>query len=58
MLVGVDDSDEYCERSDPTISSVRRDVEAGGEEAARLLAALMARTVGDRLPRFLAMILM
>ena len=42
-LVGVDDSDEYCERSDPTISSVRCDVEAGGEEAARLLAELMAR---------------
>ncbi len=41
-LVGVDDSEEYCERSDPTISSVRRDIEAGGEEAARLLAELMA----------------
>ena len=42
-LVGVDDSEEYCERIYPTISSVRGDVEAGGEEAARLLAELMAR---------------
>lgn len=40
-LVGVDDSAEYCERSNPTISSVALDIEAGGETAARLLAERM-----------------
>ena len=41
-VVGVDDTAEYCERSDPTISSIRVDIERGGREGAALLAALAA----------------
>ena len=40
-LVGVDDSEEYCERGQPTITSVRRDIEGGGAAAAELLASMM-----------------
>ena len=40
-LVGVDDSDSYCERGEPTLTSVRLDIEQGGRATADLLAALM-----------------
>ena len=40
-LVGVDDSEEYCECGQPTITSVRHDVEGGGAAAAELLASMM-----------------
>ena len=40
-LVGVDDSDSYCERGEPTLTSVRLDIEQGGRATAGLLATLM-----------------
>ncbi|MBR1608107.1 MAG: substrate-binding domain-containing protein [Kiritimatiellae bacterium] len=51
-IVGVDDTAEYCEHSDPTISSIRVDIERGGREGAALLAALAGGSgKPDRKPR-------
>ncbi len=41
-LLGVDDSAEYCERGEPSLSSVRIDIEGGGRAAAALLAKLVS----------------
>ena len=41
-LVGVDDSEEYCERGHPTFSSVRVDIERGGFESAALLEEMVS----------------
>jgi LacI family transcriptional regulator len=46
-LVGVDDSDSYCERGEPTLTSVRLDIEQGGRATADLLATLM-KDAGSR----------
>ena len=42
-LLGVDDTPEYCERGEPTLSSIRVDIEHGGRVAAELLAGLISR---------------
>ena len=42
-VIGVDDHLEYCERNEPTLTSIRVDVEAGGRAAAQLLARLALR---------------
>ena len=42
-VVGVDDHVEYCERNEPTLTSVRIDIERGGRAAAELLAGLARR---------------
>lgn len=46
-LVGADDSHEYCERAEPTLTSVRMDIERGGRVAAELLATLLRDGGGD-----------
>ncbi len=46
-LLGVDDSPEYCERGEPTLSSIRVDIEHGGRVAAELLASL----IGTKTPK-------
>ena len=48
-LIGVDDSAEYCERGEPTLTSIRVDIERGGYRAAEMLASLIRR--GGRVPR-------
>ena len=40
-LLGVDDSAEYCERLEPTLTSIRVDLESGGAMAANLVTELM-----------------
>lgn len=47
-VVGVDDTAEYCERSAPTVSSIRVDIERGGREGAALLASLAAGRAKNR----------
>ena len=42
-IIGVDDHLEYCERNEPTLTSVRVDIEGGGRAAAALLAGLARR---------------
>ena len=51
-LVGVDDSEEYCERGQPTLTSVRRDIEGGGTAAAELLAAMVRGGAPGRVARY------
>ena len=41
-LLGVDDSAEYCEHLEPTLTSIRVDLESGGAMAAKLMADLMS----------------
>ena len=43
VLVGVDDWDEICENTSPTISSVRTDNESSGRIVVELLAELMSK---------------
>ena len=42
-VIGVDDHPEYCERNEPTLTSVRVDIESGGWAAAQLLSRLALR---------------
>jgi LacI family transcriptional regulator len=44
-LLGVDNEEILCENTDPTLSSVQPDFEAGGYQAAHLLEQLMRRTL-------------
>ena len=47
-LVGVDDSPVYCERGEPTLTSVRLDLESGGAMVAEMLADMMDAPVESR----------
>ena len=48
-LVGVDDSAEYCERGETSLTSIRVDIERGGYRAAEMLMAMIRR--GSRVTR-------
>ena len=45
-LIGVDDSPIYCERGEPTLTSVRLDIEGGGRAVAELLSTLIRDGAG------------
>lgn len=47
VILGVDNDELFCELSDPPLSSIARDTEAAGFEAAAVLDTLMSRNKTD-----------